>query len=260
MKLEFEPPGLDRLVLERAVARLLHEEPATAAVVVTGSYAKGSADESSDLDLRAATSGPVRQPYRMWAEKRAGRPLHVSAGAKTIEEWNSARSRPAGWSLGFPAVYDARYLWATAAARELLGDPENHHPPAPPELEDFVEHTVKVRRAARLGDALGARWSSQAAATLAPALLRSLNPERSVRDRRDALDAALTLPVAPEGYRERMLVCLGIAPASDEDVVEAAVGLARSLLAFLREQNPDVDSQPEIGDCLADGTLERWLE
>ena len=228
--------------------------------MVTGSYAKGSADEDSDLDLRAATSGPVRVSYRMWAEARAGRPLHVSAGAKRIEEWIETRSRPAAWALGFPAVYDARYLWATDAARELLGDPANRRPPAPPELEDFVEHTVKVRRAARLGDGAGARWYAQAGAVLAPGLLRSLNPERVVLDRRDALEAALTLPVVPDRYRDRMLVCLGVAPAPDAQVVEAMVGLARSLLVFLRERNPDVDPQPEIGLCLADGTLERWLE
>lgn len=95
---------------------------------------------------------------------------------------------------------------------------------------------------------------------LAPGLLRSLNPERVVLDRRDALEAALTLPVVPDRYRDRMLVCLGVAPAPDAQVVEAMVGLARSLLVFLRERNPDVDPQPEIGLCLADGTLERWLE
>lgn len=228
--------------------------------MVTGSYAKGSADEDSDLDLRAATSGPVREPYRMWVEARAGLPLHVSVGAKSIEQWIEARSRPAAWALGFPAAYDARYLWATEAARELLGDPASRHPPAPPELEDFVEHTLKVRRFARLGDGAGARWSAQAAAALAPSLLRSLNPERVVRDRRDALEAALALPVAPDGYRDGMLVCLGIAQASDEQVAATMASLARSLIAFLRERNPDVDPQPEIGRCLADGTLERWLE
>lgn len=228
--------------------------------MVTGSYAKGSADEHSDLDLRAATSGPVREPYRMWVEERARRPLHVSAGTKTIEEWIEARSRPAAWALGFPAVCDVRYLWVTASARQLLGDPVNRHPAAPPELEDFVEHTVKVKRAAGLGDGAGARWDAQAAAALAPGLLRSLNPERCVHDRRDALEAALTLQVAPGGYRARMLVCLGITQASDAEVVESMLELARSLLAFLGDRNPGVDPQPEIGRCLADGTLERWLE
>ncbi len=64
----------------------------------------------------------------------------------------------------------------------------------------------------------------------------ALNPERWVRDRRDALDAALSLPVAP------------------------ACRLPLELLAFLRKRKPDVDPQPDVARYVADGTFERHLE
>jgi hypothetical protein len=50
--------------------------------------------------------------------------------------------------------------------------------------------------AAHNGDELGLRWFAQAAAGLAPALLIPINEKRLVRDRREALDAALNLAAA----------------------------------------------------------------
>jgi hypothetical protein len=97
------------------------------------------------------------------------------------------------------------------------------------------------------------------AALLAPSLLRLLNDDLVVRDRADALEAALALGVAPEHYRDDMVVCFGLVGADDEGVQRAALRLARELLAFLRERKPDVDPQPDISQYLADGTLERHL-
>ena len=144
--------------------------------------------------------------------------------------------------------------------RARLGDPpSNRHPPAPPELEDFVEALTKVRRARDGSDPLGARWHAQTAAALAPGLLRRLNPERVVRDRREALDAALGLPVAPTGYAGDLAECLGLTAAADEEVAAAALRLGRGLLAFLREHDPDVDPQPGVAEALRDGSFQRQL-
>src|SRR5206468_745916 len=79
----------------------------------------------------------------------------------------------------------------------------------------------------------------------APRLLRPLNPERRVTGTRDALRAALEMPVVPQGYREDLTLCLGLQGASDEEVATAAVRLATAILAFLRERMPDVDRQPD---------------
>jgi hypothetical protein len=56
-----------------------------------------------------------------------------------------------------------------------------------------------------------------------------------------------------------MTVCLGLVQADHAEVFDAALRLARELLAFLRERKPDVDPQPDIAGYLADGTLERHL-
>jgi hypothetical protein len=262
IELERSLPGIDPALLLGIVERLVELEPEARAVVVTGSYAKDTARPDSDLDVRALTAGRPRVRYRTWFEQRPdGAPLHVSAGAKSLDDWLAARERPSPWALGFPVRYEAVYLWATDGARATLGDPPGHrHPPASAELEDFVEALVKVRRACDDGDGLGARWHAQTAATLAPGLLRRLNPERLVHDRRDALDAALGLHVAPDGYAADLATALGLTEAGDAEVAGAALRLGRRLLAFLRERDPDVDSQPGVADALRDGSFERQLD
>lgn len=237
------------------VARLRDHEPTTRAVLVHGSYAKGTADADSDLDLYAITRDEPFVPYRMWFDG----PLHVSAGAKSVAAWLAARERPARWSLGFPARLDPEYLWsADEDIRRLLGDPPSLlMPGGEPELEDFVEGVLKTRRAARQGDEIGVRWRARATAVLAPTLLRPLNANRIVRNSRDALNAATELAVAPEHYRDDFLVAVGLV---DGDLPTATLRLARELLAFLREHAPHVDPQPEIARYLADGTLERLLD
>jgi len=259
--LERSLPGLEPELLVAVVGRLLDLEPTAGAVVVTGSYARGTADERSDLDVRAITTEAPRSRYRTWfTERLAGRPLHVSAGAKSVGDWLAGRAAPNEWALGFPVRCEAVYLWATDGVREALGDPPSHtHPPAAAELEDLVEALVKVRRAAAAGDGVGARWHAHTAGSLAPRLLLGVNEERVVHDRREALEAALTLPVAPDGYADDLAACLGVRAASDEELAAAALGLGRSLLAFLRRRDPGIDSQPGVAEALRDGSFERQL-
>lgn len=260
MRLERQIVGLDNALVAGVVEQLLALEPEATAVLLTGSYAKGTAAIGSDLDLRAITPSP-RIGYRTWFEERIGDvPLHVSAGATTSDEWLADGSEPARWSLGFPATNAASFLWADDPTRTQLGDdPSLRHPPADPELEDFLDFALKAKRAASTGDELGLRWFAQGAASLAPTLLIPLNAERIVADRRDALDAALTLAAAPDHYAADLAVCLGLTAASGDDVRASAARLGSELLAFLRERAPDVDDQPEIARYLADGTLERHL-
>jgi hypothetical protein len=254
-------PGLDPELVERIVVRLCELEPNAIAILVSGSYAKGTADESSDLDVQVVTNGEPVSPYRMWFDRRAdGQPLHVSPSVKSLAGWLAKRDEPQGWALGFPVLHVVRYVWATDEARARLGDPpSNVHPPPPPELEDLVESLQKAFRSAQRGDRIGFRFFVRDAAVLAPRLLRPLNDKAVVRDRREALETALSLRVAPEHYRDDLSVCLGLVPADDDAVRDAALRLGRELLAFLRERKPDVDDQPDIARYLADGTLERHL-
>jgi hypothetical protein len=133
---------------------LVDLEPSTVALLVSGSYAKGLADENSDLDVQVATGDDPTSPYRMWFEERPdAKPLHVSSSVKSLERWLAKRHEPQSWALGFPVEHVVRYVWATDAARAALGNPpSNLHPPPAPQLEDFVELMTKVRRAAAHGD------------------------------------------------------------------------------------------------------------
>ena len=253
--------GLDPELLEYVVYRLRELEPSTVAVLVFGSYAKGTADEDSDLDVEVVTEGEPLVPYRTWFEERpGGKPLHVSPSVRSLAGWLAKRDEPQAWALGFPVEHVVRYVWSTDEARAKLGDPASNVHPAPgPELEDFVEFMMKLRRAAAHGDGLSVRVYAREAGMLIPGLLRTLNGEVAVRDRTEALDVALSLEVAPEHYGEDMPVCLGLVAAQDDEVREVALRLGQELLAFLRERNADVGTQPDIARYLADGTLERHL-
>ncbi len=259
-RLERGIEGLDGALVRRVVERLDTKEPEATAVLLTGSYAKGTAAEASDLDLMAITPSP-RVGYRTWFEEQIGEaPLRISAGATTADAWLAKATTPARWSLGFPAINAASYLCTDEETRAHLGnDPSLRHPGAAPELEDFLDFVLKAKRAAHGGDELGLRWFAQGAAALAPTLLISLNDERIVVDRRDALDAALKLAVAPANYATDLAVCLGVTSASGGEVRAAVARLGSELLALLRERAPDVDDQPELSRYLADGTLERHL-
>jgi phosphoribosyl-AMP cyclohydrolase len=106
---------------------------------------------------------------------------------------------------------------------------------------------------------VGTRIYARKVAELTPCLLTGLNEDVLVHSPREALDAALSLPIAPVHYREDMTVCLALAAASVEEVERAGLRLTSELLAFLREHRPDVDPQPDLARYLADGTLERHL-
>jgi predicted nucleotidyltransferase len=54
---------LERALVRRVVEQLDTLEPVATAVLLTGSYAKGTAAEASDLDLTAITPSP-RVGYR----------------------------------------------------------------------------------------------------------------------------------------------------------------------------------------------------
>jgi hypothetical protein len=135
------------------------------------------------------TEAEPRAPYRMWFEQRAGaKPLHVSPSVKSLKSWLAKRDEPQGWAFGLPVEHAIRYVWATDEARAALGDPPtNAHPPAPPELEDFVEYVQKLRRLKARGDFALMRVRARQAAELAPGLLRTLNEEVLAHDTGEAL-------------------------------------------------------------------------
>ncbi len=114
---------------------------------------------------------------------------------------------------------------------------------------------LKAKRCAQSADEIGLRWFAQSAGALAPTVLIPLNDERIVYDRRDALDAALSLDAAPDHYGSDLAVCLGLTRATALEVNAAVARLGSEILSFVREQAPGDD----VPAYLADGTLERHL-
>lgn len=85
-------------LLQQRCARLRQHEPDALAILIFGSYGRGDAGPYSDLDLRVITSAPPRVPDR-WHfvphPEAPGRLLHVSVGARTMDEILSQASDPA---------------------------------------------------------------------------------------------------------------------------------------------------------------------
>jgi phosphoribosyl-AMP cyclohydrolase len=257
------PTSLDTLpcwLLDRILQQCQSSEAEPLAVLVTGSYAVDRAAPGSDLDLTTLLRREPEVGYRTWFEDRPGRVLHVSAGFECLDDWLRDADEPSTWSLGFPTESAACFLWSTPEARTSLPDPPSLQRPAgSPELEDFVEAAIKARRALASNDHLGARFHAHSIGWLAPRLLIPLNQEWRVHDRREAMEAALSLPLAPEHYRDDLIGCLGLQSLSDPEFERAALRLPVEMLAFLRTHRPDIDPQPWLGRYLLDGTLERHL-
>jgi hypothetical protein len=244
------PAGL----LDDLVARARDAEPSAFGAFVFGSYARGDARPTSDLDLRVITHNSPAFPYRTWF---AGQ-LHVSLGFNTVESLRERAALPADWSLGFAVEAPAVWVWSTDEAIAALGDPPIRRQPSdPPEVEDFVEACAKGLSSS---DSIAMRTAAMSAGAYAVPLVRELNQPITVAERRDVIPAAVGFPVAPPGWSDDLLVLLGLVPAGDDDVRIAVERMARGVLRLLRESRSTVgDRQPELTGYLMDGTLERHL-
>ena len=228
-----------------------------------GSYARGSATPHSDLDLTVLVEGSGSAHYRSWFEPLPnGDLLYVSANTDlTVEGWWERQREPEGWSYGFPAAIEFRWLWsASDEVRSLLGDPPvERHPAAPPEVEDAVETASKVIRAAASNDEDGVRmWAHALIHYVAPTLV-AINEVQAVGDPRAALDALLALPNVPDGWRNDVRVCLGLEPTDAASVDDTVRRLTMGLLELLHETAPGLDPHPGVTESLEGGIYERWL-
>ncbi len=254
---------LDQAWLARWTQRLRDEYPTTVAILLAGSHARCAAGPHSDVDLRVLQS-EGEWGYRALFETRPDGALrHVSVEITTLAEWQAESDEPARWSLGLPTELVEKLVWATPDVAALIGPMSVKRPPAgEPELEDFLEAANKVKNALHAGDSLALRWAAKAQARLAPRLIYDLNPAVRARTRTDAVRLALDLPVAPDGYRADMLVCLGLDAVgrSDAEVADASARLARGIWRLLRERAPDAIADPDLHSALVSGTLERYFE
>jgi phosphoribosyl-AMP cyclohydrolase len=268
------------------VERLRAGIPDAVAVLLKGSHARDVAGPHSDVDLDVLVAPGPRDDYRAWLVERGGRLVHVSVAVQELDGWLGEAAEHVSWAFGLPAHETTRLLWARdEALRARLDRPAQLHPPMEPELEDTVEGFGKVRNALRRGslladrhraavrtdrdeheptlDDLALRLAAQGMAQLCPSLLRPVNPDVSPTHRHEALLSALAFPVAPTGYRDDLLLCLGLSgrASTAREVHDAARRLLTGILALLREHPACLEGQlpPDLYGYLMDGTLERYV-
>jgi phosphoribosyl-AMP cyclohydrolase len=247
--------------------QLRRDEPHAVAVLCHGSYARGAPEPHSDLDLDVLVEGQVADEYQSAFEVLPdGRLLHVTIATWTLVDWLDQFAEPAlseDWAFFLPVRQEARLLWANDAARERLAGRITLELAGSPQLQDLLESAAKVRNGWARRDDLGVRLGAQDMALRCPAVLGLINPPHPVETRRAALQAALDLPAAPAGYRDDMLICLGLSgrAATMQDVHDAALRLAVAILTLLQGHPEAVAGQvePGLSEALADGRLLRLV-
>jgi phosphoribosyl-AMP cyclohydrolase len=257
----------DTQLFDRWVVRLRAEEPRAVAILCHGSYARGEAETHSDFDLDVLIEGEPEEEYRSaFEELPDGRLLHATIQTMPLSEWLAMFDEPEeseGWAFYLPIRQVARLLWATPEAVAQLDGRITLDLDGSPQLQDLLESVSKVRNAIARGDELGVRFGAQDVALRCPALVGLVASAPRIGTRREALQAALDMQPAPAGYRDDMLVCLGLSgrATTAQDVHDAALRLAHGIVALLRA-NPDRVAgrvEPGLPEALVDGTLERLL-
>lgn len=254
-------------LLQQWVAQLRQEEPRAVAILCHGSYARNQAEAHSDLDLDLLIDGEPLVGYRSaFTELPGGRLLHVTIAIMSLEHWLGQfmpQIDSEEWAFFLPARQMARLLWATPEAHARLIGSIVVEIQLSPQLQDVLECVGKVRNAMARADDLGVRLAAQDLALRYPAVLALLNPPLQIETRRQALQAALDLPVAPVGYRAALLTCLGMSgqATSVQDVHAAAVQLVLSLLPMLQAHAAQIGDrfEPGLPEALSDGRVLRLL-
>lgn len=257
---------IDEAFITGWVARLRREIPGAVAIVLKGSHVRGDAGPWSDLDIDVLVfNDGIVNEYLTWiVDDGSGRLVHVSVAVETVEDWLAGFRDVASWSFGFPSSEVTRLMWlGRRSLRAELDRSGRAHPGGEPELEDFIEELGKARNARLRGDEIALRLAVQEIAQLCPTLLVPLNAAAQPGTRPEALKAALDLAVAPDGYRDDMLFCLGLSGTAStaDEILAVGARLVFGTLALL-EAHADVICPllaPHLPDLLNSGLLRRYL-
>jgi hypothetical protein len=250
-----------RELVERSVARVRRDAPDAVAIFLCGSRVRGEAGLFSDFDFDVLVPKGPRDEAMEWFDG----PVRVSAWVRDIDLWLAERDVPQEWAFCLPCADLLRLCWAaTDEWRERLDRQALPHRAGTPELAHLIGDAAKVANARRAGDELGLRLAAQDLARSCPALLHPVNDVAPVHSRRAALRAAIEMTVAPAGYCQDLLACLGLTtePTTTARVHAAAGRLALGVLDILAAH--DATYAPLLpADLLADlraGTLRSYLE
>lgn len=246
-------------VIQSFVDRLQQEYPDTLAIVLKGSHALGNANPWSDIDVDVLVSTPDVEEYRTWIEPVGDRLVHISVAVESLDAWLADANEPASWSLGFPSVETTRLLWAaTDELAQQLDRPYRPHPAHGIEIEDTVEALGKMRNAVRKADTYGVYRNANKLAKLIPTMLIPFNPEWRVANSREAIDAVLSLPNVPDGFREDWLICMGyVDTRTQKSTLEAASRMVMGALEML-PHDPEIVGE-DFARLLSEGTLVAYL-
>lgn len=230
-------------------------------ILLRGSHARRAATAHSDVDLDVLVGGSPYAARRAYLAETAGRVTHVSVAARDVRSWVDRLGEPADWAFGLPVTAPARLLWADPHWRPRIDLPVLCQPAEPPRLEELIAMLGKAAAARAAADRLGVRLAVADLARLCPSVLRPANPSVRVSSRRAAFAAALELPVAPTGYREDMLLCLGLRPGGTGQLWAAAVRLVTGILPLIRPYAGEIAdvAGADLADALVDGRLDRYV-
>ncbi len=260
--------------LDDWVARLRRAaERPVVGILLRGSHARRAATAHSDVDLDVlvsaeppapSTGAPVNAPYavrRAYLAESGGRLTHVSVAVRDIRSWLTRLAQPADWAFGLPVTAPVRLLWADERWRARIDLPVLCQPADEPRLEELIATLGKVAGARARGDHLGVRLAAADLARLCPCVLRLANPGVRVVSRRAAFAAALDLPVAPPGYRDDMLLCLGARPGATGQLWAAAGRLVTGTVPLVRPYADEIAAVAgaDLAEALSDGRLDRYL-
>lgn len=230
-------------------------------ILLRGSHARRAATAHSDVDLDVLVGGSPYAARRAYLAETAGRVTHVSVAARDVRSWVHRLGEPADWAFGLPVTAPARLLWADPHWRPRIDLPVLCQPAGPPRLEELIAMLGKAAAARAAADRLGVRLAVADLARLCPSVLRPANPSVRVSSRRAAFAAALELPVAPAGYRDDMLLCLGLRPGGTGQLWAAAVRLVAGILPLIRPYAGEIadTAGADLADALVDGRLDRYV-
>jgi phosphoribosyl-AMP cyclohydrolase len=252
---------VDEDFVRRWVERLRAEVPDAVAVLVGGSQVRGDAGPHSDVDFDIVVPDGPRDEWPAWFADG----VRVSTWIRDLDTWQAARSQPQDWAFGLPCADPVRLCWAADDSwRQRFELTEVRYPAGEPELDHLEGEAGKVANARAAGDPLGLRLAAQDLARSVVSILVPLNAGPPVCGRGEALRALLDFTVVPDGYREDMLTCMGLADRyAGADEVHAAAGrLVRGVVALL-EEHATVFARvlaPSDARRLSDGSMRRYLD
>jgi phosphoribosyl-AMP cyclohydrolase len=251
------------------IERLRADEPGALAILLQGSFARGEAEPYSDVDLRVVTTGQPRRRDRAYFVEQEGRLVHYSIGSRGLAELLGAIADAEVWPWLEPHYRFVKPVWDPHGTVELLRMAVAASRPGPRpylaglflELESMIEEVAKVRNAEMAADYMAAARAARETADRAwRVLLRCVDPW-PLENQAAGVERMLRLGDAIPGYRDNLLLCLGLTPVARPmtGLAGAALDLADGVVAWIEVNAARIGLPEDVRALLGDGQLARYL-